>query len=124
MSTLTLDENHSAYQIRAYAPGMLQINEQKLTASVIITAKQLITDWAPQTAAELNSASFEAIIALRPAVLLIGTGTKHEFLPIDLYGHLLNHGIGVELMDTSAACRTFNALSAEDRNVAAALLIR
>jgi uncharacterized protein len=123
MPSLNLDENKSAYQIHAYQPGMLQINEQKLTASVIITPNQLITDWAPQRISEVNAASFEAIIAIRPDILLIGTGSKHVFLPIELYGELINLGIGVEMMDTAAACRTFNALSAEDRNVAAALII-
>lgn len=124
MSTLTLDDNKSAFQIRAYKPGMVQINEQKLTVSVIITPNHLIADWAPQTVNELNTASFEPIIALKPAILLIGTGATHEFLPLDLYGHLINLGIGVEIMNTGAACRTFNALSAEDRNVAAALIIK
>lgn len=124
MPSLELDQNKSAYQIRAYEPGMIQINEQKLTASAIVTPNQLISDWAPQSVEELTIASFEPIIAIRPTILLIGTGAKHSFIPIALYGHLLNLGIGVEVMDTSAACRTFNALSAEDRHVVAALIIR
>lgn len=124
MPSLELDQNRSAYQIRAYQPGMIQINEQKLTASVIVMPNKIIRDWPPQTINELGEASFEPIIPIRPDILLIGTGAKHEILPVSLYGHLLNLGIGVEVMDTSAACRTFNALSAEDRNVAAALIIR
>lgn len=124
MPSLELDQNKSAYQVRAYKPGMLHINEQKLTTSVIVTPKKLITDWSPQSIAELTPTSFEPLIDIKPAILLIGTGAKHHFLPVELYGHLLNLGIGVEIMDTSAACRTFNALSAEDRDVAAALLIQ
>lgn len=123
MSSLNLDENNAIYQIRAYQPGMIQINEQKLTTSVIVTASKLITDWPPQTVSELTAASFNPFIELRPAVLLIGTGGQHELIPIALYGELLNLGIGVEVMSTSAACRTFNALTAENRNVAAALII-
>jgi len=60
---------------------------------------------------------------LKPDVLLIGTGATHVFLSLDIYGDLINQGIGVEVMSTSAACRTFNALSAEGRHVVAALLI-
>jgi uncharacterized protein len=124
MTTLNLDENRSAYQIRAFKPGTLQINDKTLSHSAIVTPNQLIEDWTPQTAAELTVESFRLIMTLKPDILLIGTGSSHVLLPIELYGDLINHGIGVEVMDTGAACRTFNALSAEDRNVAAALIIK
>lgn len=124
MASLQLDENNAAFQIRAYQPGTLQINDKTLTASAIVTSNQLIEDWTPQTAAALTPQSFEPVIALKPDILLIGTGATHVLLPISLYGDLINLGIGVEVMDTSAACRTFNALSAEDRNVVAALIIK
>src|SRR5690348_13682824 len=123
MATLQLDENRATYQIRAYQPGTLQINDKTLTTSTIVTPNDLIENWPPQTAAELTTESFNPIIELKPDILLIGTGSKHILLPVTLYGELINQGIGVEIMDTSAACRTFNALSAEDRNVAAALII-
>lgn len=123
MPSLNLDENKSLYQIRAYQPGIIQINDQKLTSSLIITPSKLITDWAPQTIAELDTASLTPIIQLKPAILLIGTGSQQQFLAIEIYGELINQGIGVEVMTTAAACRTFNALSAEDRNVAAALFV-
>lgn len=124
MPSLNIDENKSTYQIRAYQPGMIQVNEQKLAASLILTPNKLIADWSPQSMGELDMASLAPIIELHPTILLIGTGAQQEFLSIELYGELINQGIGVEVMTTSAACRTFNALSAEDRNVAAALIIK
>ena len=124
MTSLELDENKSTYQIRAYRPGTLQINEKTLTQSVIITPTQLIENWAPQTSAELTADSLKPILALKPTILLIGTGSTHVFISPAIYGDLINQGIGVEVMDTSAACRTYNALSAEDREVAAALIIK
>jgi uncharacterized protein len=124
MTSLELDENKSTYQIRAYRPGTLQINDKTLTHSVIITPNQLIEDWAPQSTAELTPESLQPILALKPTVLLIGTGSAHVLLSPAIYGELINQGIGVEVMDTSAACRTYNALSAEDREVAAALIIK
>lgn len=124
MATLQLDPNHAMYQIRAFKPGMIQINEKTFTKSVIITPQQLIENWAPQTVNEITSTAFAEILVLKPDILLIGTGTTHTFLSIEIYGELINQGIGVEIMDTGAACRTYNALSAENRNVVAALIIR
>jgi uncharacterized protein len=91
---------------------------------VIVAPQHLIENWSPQTVNELSFESFAPILALKPDILLIGTGSTHIFLDIEIYGELLNLGIGVEIMDTSAACRTYNALSAENRNVVAALIIR
>lgn len=124
MPTFDLDENHAAYQIRAFAPGTIQINDKVLTQSIIITPEILIENWAPQTVGELTADHLSPMIALKPDVLLIGTGAQLIFPPIECYGHLINLGIGVEVMDTGAACRTYNALSAENRRVAAALIIR
>ena len=124
MPSLTLDDNSALYQIRAYQPGAITVNDKTLSSSIIIMPTQLITDWAPQTIAELTTESLQAIAAARPDILLIGTGANIVFIAAEIYGPLVNLGIGVEFMDTSAACRTYNALSAENRNVAAALLIR
>lgn len=124
MPSLDLDSNQARYQIRAYKPGSLQINEQIYTVSLIISPEQLITNWAPQSILELTSPDLAPILALKPDILLIGTGEKLIFPAISVYGDLINHGIGVEIMDTSAACRTYNALTAENRNVIAALIIR
>jgi uncharacterized protein len=123
MATLNLDENQAHYQIRAFQPGMIQINEQTFTHSVIIAPDQLIEPWPPQTTADLSVEAFATILALKPNILLIGTGSTHQLVPLGVYGHLLNAGIGVEIMSTSAACRTYNALSAENRNVVAALIV-
>lgn len=124
MPSLTLDDNSALYQIRAYQPGEITVNDKVFNNSVIVTPTQLVSDWPPQTVQELTAQHFAWIAATRPDILLIGTGAKMVFLPQEIYGELINLGIGVECMDTSAACRTYNALSAENRNVAAALLIR
>jgi uncharacterized protein len=121
---LDLDENHAKYQIRAYQPGTIRVNDKTLTTSVIVMPNALIEDWPPQTAAELTPQSLANIANYKPDILLIGTGATHVLLPIDIYGDLINQGIGVEVMNTSAACRTYNALSAEGRNVVAALIIK
>ena len=123
MPPLELDQNNAKYQIRAYNSGMIRVNDQTLTTSIIISADHLIEDWAPRSVQELTPESFAAVLPLKPDVLLIGTGSQHILLPIELYGELINQGIGVEVMDTGAACRTFNALCSEYRRVVAALII-
>ena len=122
--SLTLDDNQSTYQIRAFKPGFIQINERVFTQSIIVTPNTLIENWVPQHISELTREHLKMITDLHPAVLIIGTGEVLQFPEIELYGDLINEGIGVEIMDTSAACRTYNVLTAENRNVVAALIIR
>lgn len=124
MTTLNLDKNDAQYQIRSYQPGFLKINDQIYTQSVIVAPNTLITNWPPQTLDELAPEAFIPILELKPAILLIGTGEKHEFIAPQIYGVVINAGIGVEIMSTSAASRTYNVLSSENREVVAALLVR
>ena len=121
--TLTLDDNNAQYQIRAYKTGIIQVNEETFTHSIIISPEKLIAPWPPKNISDLTHEHLSIVKTLKPAVLLIGTGEKLVFPPLETYGDLINHGIGVEMMDTSAACRTYNALSAEGRNVVAALIV-
>ncbi len=122
--SLSLDDNPSLYQIRAYKPGTIQVNQEFYTNSIIVSAKQLITPWKPQTIGELCTADLKVITELHPAILIIGTGEHLLFPSLEIYGDLINEGIGVEIMNTNAACRTFNILTSENRDVVAALIVR
>lgn len=124
MTTFTLDNNRANYQIRAFKLGQIHINEHIFTHNLIISPQQLLENWAPQQVAEITHEHLLPAIALKPTILLIGTGASQHFLPLDIYGNFLNQGIGIEIMDTAAACRTYNVLTAEDRAVVAALLLR
>jgi uncharacterized protein len=120
---LNLDDNTAKYSIQAFKPGTFQINEQLYHRSIIISAEQLIDNWQPQHIDELTAEHLSLVIPLKPTILLIGTGRGLQFPPIEIYGELINKGMGVEIMGTAAACRTFNVLTAEQRNVVAALII-
>jgi len=120
---LTPDDNNALFQIRGFKSGAIQINDQIYNSSIIISAKNLITDWQPQSVTELSAKDLEIILTLKPTILLIGTGDTQQFIPVEIYGELINHGIGVEVMNTPAACRTYMALTSENRNVVAALLL-
>lgn len=122
--SLTLDENHAMYQIRAFKPGFIQVNQQTYTHSIVVAPEKIIEDWAPQHISKLSREHLQMLTQLHPAILIIGTGEELQFPAIELYGDLINEGIGVEIMDTAAACRTYNILTAEHRNVIAALIIR
>ncbi len=121
---LELDPNPAHYQIRAYQPGKIQVNETVYSQSIIISPEKLIDSWKPQRLSELTREDLTIISEWSPAILLIGTGSTLEFPDLEVYGDLINEGIGIEVMDSRAACRTYNALTAENRNVAAAIIIK
>jgi uncharacterized protein len=109
--------------IRAYVPGRVTINQEVYTASLIVTPERIVSDWPPGQFSELTAAHFDAIAALSPEVVLIGTGQQLQFPSPALTRALTNAQIGFEAMDTGAACRTYNVLMSEGRRVAAALLV-
>jgi uncharacterized protein len=120
----SLDNNPTGYSIRYYKTGEITLhNGTIITQSFIITPNALITDWLPQSLAELNASHMEQFIELHPAVVILGVGPSLQFPASEVLMPLLNANIGVDVMDTTAACRTFNLLAAEGRNVAAGLLL-
>jgi uncharacterized protein len=109
--------------IRAYAPGRVNVNDVLITRSFIVAPDRLVEDWPPQRFEELDAENLKAALALEPEILIIGTGKEQHFLSGELMAALSRGGIGVEVMDTAAACRTYNVLLSEDRKVVAALLM-
>ena len=117
----TLESSSSVNLVRAYSRSELRIGENRVLTSCIVTADRLITDWEPRCFEALAPAHLAALLALDPQVVLLGTGPQQRFAPAAI-GSLLNgRGVGLEVMDLGAACRTFNILVQEDRRVAAAL---
>src|SRR5690625_1233913 len=121
---LTQEPNAGEYRIRRFEQGRLTINEEEFTASLIVTADHLIGDWPPQTFDELTEPHLDSILELDPEVVLLGTGDQQQCPDRELLRAFLTRGIGVEVMDTRAASRTFNVLAGEGRRVAAALFLR
>ena len=109
--------------IRAYAAGQVTINQEVYTRSVVVTAQQIIADWPPANPADLLAAHFEAVVSLRPEVVILGTGARLQFPAPSIIRPLVEAGIGIEVMDTGAACRTYNILMSDGRSVAAALMM-
>jgi uncharacterized protein len=109
-------------RIRSYAPGELRIGEASYTRSCLIAARS-VTDWPPQSMDELQPEHLDAVLALQPEVVILGTGATQQFPAATLMSRVLSRGVGLEVMDTAAACRTFNILLSEDRKAIAALML-
>lgn len=120
---LQLDNADATYLIRGYETGKVFVNDEAITSSCIVTPDQLVRDWPPQTVAELSAEHFQIVAELAPEIVLFGTGNQLYFPPREVTAPLNMRDIGVEIMDTAAACRSFSILAAEGRRVAAALLM-
>ncbi len=120
---LHLNTNATQKMFTAHGTGYVMVSGERYNHSIVVTPEQVLTDWRPQDFAALNEEHFEYFLRLRPEVLLLGTGNQQHFPHPRLYQQLIAARIGVECMDTPAACRTYNILVAEDRKVAAAILL-
>ena len=118
-----LETGGQANLIRIYAPGRIVVNQDAYTHSLIVLPGQVISDWPPQVFKDFTPDHFQALAALAPEVVILGTGLRQQFPRAELLAPLIKAGIGWEVMDSGAACRTYNILMGEGRNVAAALLM-
>jgi uncharacterized protein len=91
--------------------------------NVLVTPERVVTGWTAGGFDTLSETDFAALVELKPEVVLLGTGASLRFPHPRLTRALTNAGIGVEVMDTPAACRTFNILAAEGRRVVAAVIL-
>lgn len=120
---LSIDHMVAAYTIKAYEPGEIKVNDQTLTRSLVVMPDSLKTDWAPACFEDLTLEHLLEVAAMKPEIILLGTGEKQQFPPHSVIAEIVNRGIGFEVMDTQAAARTWNILAGEGRNVAGALII-
>jgi len=111
------------FLIQAYGPGRVVINERAYTEGLIVSPEQIINGWGPETMSGLSAEHFEALVALSPQVIILGTGARQTFPDPSLYVGIMERRIGLEVMDTGAACRTYNILMAEGRAVVAGLIL-
>ena len=120
---LHLQPRSGLHLISRYATGSVSVNEVVYTQSLILLPDTVVTDWGASGFAGLNAAHFERLAGFRPEVALLGTGVRQRFPAPVLTAALAHAGIGLEVMDTGAACRTYNILAGEGRRVAAALIL-
>jgi uncharacterized protein len=105
-----------------YGNGYVMVNGRRIEKSVIVLPERIIPDW-PATSFEALAPEHLSVLAdLDREIILLGTGAQQRFPRPEIMRPLIQAGVGVEVMDVQAACRTYNILMAEERKVAAALL--
>lgn len=113
--------------ILGYGPGWVGLASHgvpdKVERSIVIGSRGEKFDWPCSRFEDLTATHFEMLVPSKPELVIFGSGTKLRFLHPRLLQSLMAAGIGMETMDTLAACRTYNVLAGEGRQVLAALLI-
>ncbi|MEN9417246.1 MAG: hypothetical protein RI988_866 [Pseudomonadota bacterium] len=109
--------------ITRHDPDRVWVGASGYAHSVLVPWQGVVQAWPARTPGELQPAHFEQLLALRPELVVFGSGTRLRFLPPALYRALIEARVGMETMDTAAACRTYNVLAGEGRAVVAALLL-
>lgn len=107
--------------ITYYDDNSVEIQQKIYTGNLIITPLQ-VNIWSVSGFADLRAEDFAGLLNFAPELIILGTGAKQLFPPPHLYVNLMQAGVGLEIMDKLAACRTYNILLAEGRSVLAALL--
>jgi uncharacterized protein len=106
-----------------HGEGFIRLGVVEYRENILVTPDRIVTGWATAGFDALTEAEFAAMAALQPEVALLGTGARLRFPEPRVTRPLIDAGIGLEVMDTPAVCRTFNILAAEGRRVAAGVLV-
>jgi len=121
---ITLENPDAHHYVRRYQPGKITLNSGEHECSVIIHGDMVNAEWTPQSFEHLDEKAFEPLLERKPGIILLGTGAEQQFPDMALLAPFMRHNIGVDIMSTEAACRTYNILASEGRDVLAALLIK
>lgn len=118
---LHLTTTQIAYHIQAYDQHNVTINGRVYAHNLLIMPGRL-APWPVENFECLQEQDFKSLLEWKPELILLGTGQQSRFPDMSLFAHVINQGIGIEVMNTQAACRTYSLLAAEGRQVMAALL--
>ncbi len=120
---LNLENPDFNYFLRGVNAEGVLVNDRRLSRSFILSPSTLIEDWRPVDVAELTPEDLQPLLALKPSVVLLGSGATLRFPSQAVLAACLTQGVGIEVMDNAAAARTFNVLAAEGRPVVAGFLL-
>ena len=117
------DSQDEGYFITAYEDDSVTVNGKTFEQSLIISTDTLNENWEIGSIDSLQPDHIEMILQLEPELIVIGTGNRLVFPAVETYSTIIQRGIGVDFMDTGAACRTYNILMSEGRGVVAGLIL-
>jgi uncharacterized protein len=109
--------------IRRYDAVSITVGERELRASCLVTPEALIAAWPPRDVQSLTNEHLDAVFALSPQIVVLATGVRQQFPAAQWRAQFATRGVGLEVMEIGAACRTYNVLVSEERKVLAAILL-
>ncbi|MEW8690046.1 MAG: Mth938-like domain-containing protein [Candidatus Thiodiazotropha endolucinida] len=118
-----LDEASDGLSIQRYDQGEVTVSGVIYRENCIVLPDRIISAWRPGSFLDLRQEDFSFLAELSPEIVILGTGDKQHFPHPSLTQPLMQNQIGLEVMNTAAACRTYNILMSEGRRVAAALFM-
>ena len=120
---LQSDPHSGANTITGYGDGYIEINKIPYSHAVLLSSDGEILEWPLKSFEELSPADFSQMASLKPELIIIGTGKRQRFPKHELLKTLIEAKLGFEVMDSQAACRTYNILVGEGRQVLLALIV-
>ena len=115
--------NPDFYKIISYSEDSFQTNDRIVKSNIIITKDQLIENWLEEGYSCFAMQHLEQVISLQPEIIILGTGKTLTFPNQEIFTYINSKNIGFEVMDTGAACRSYNLLIDEGRNAVACLFL-
>lgn len=112
-----------AITIAAYGPGWIRVRDTRIEAPCVVAPDGVHADLLPAHIEELDAGHLDRLLGFGAEIVLLGTGARQRFVDHALVTRLADAGVALEMMDTGAACRSFNILTSEDRAVIAALFM-
>lgn len=119
---LTLQKPGDHLFIRSVSEDGIVVVDERYRSSIVLSADEIIADWPVNCFEHITDRDLETVLELAPEVVIFGTGATQKFLPPEMMMFFYSRQVGFEVMTTHAACRTFNVLVSESRNVVAALI--
>lgn len=120
---LSLDRPEGYLYVRRVEAHSVTLADRVLDSSFVLTPTQVTEHWLVEAAISLDASHVEALLALRPEVVILGTGQRQVFPAAAFMAGFLRKGVGIEVMDNAAAARTYNLLAGEDRRVVAGFIL-
>lgn len=119
----TEHRDSNVFAVKSYQPGLVKVNNLEFNQSCFITQKSYNDKWMCSNIKALNAELIDELLAEKPEVIILGTGESQEFPEPKLFAYCASQGVGLEVMANDAACRTYNVLTTEDRDIVLALIM-
>ncbi|NPA72547.1 MAG: hypothetical protein GXO35_06930 [Gammaproteobacteria bacterium] len=119
----TEHRDSNIFAVQHYQPGQVKVNGLEFTQSCFITQFTTENNWPCHAITQLTTELLDTLLETKSEVIILGTGDKQVFPEPRLFAYCASKGVGLEVMANDAACRTYNVLTTEDREVVLALII-